>query len=1391
MRLTKYICIFITLIIGSFIKAKAQYSYEAQFMAVGEEKTIKLPFSVTNKNTIGGHWVNDSPNYVDIIKKSDYSVTIKILKYTSTTCLVYYDYYLADNMKRENYTISIDIKKPKKLVLSASPSGGTVEVGTIVKLDVTVNGNQVSGVNIYYTLNGTTPSKNSSKYTSSGITITEECTLKAIAYKDGNETSDVLSSRYYLSQSSVPVSGISLDSSSESLYVGGTKQLSATVYPTNATNKNVTWSSNANNVATVSNGFVTAVGEGKATITCTANDGSGKCAMCEVTVMEEPSADAIEINATIFPDANFRAYLLAQDYGKDGKLTESEIQRVSMIDVTRKGVGNLKGIGYFTALTQLLCRENTLSTLDVSNNIALEILECSDNLLAYLDVSKNTELKTLSCSNNHLTSLDVTKNTKLVSLSCSDNQLTSIDVSKNTLLSNLYCNNNQLSSLDVSKNTLLSGLYCTNNQLSSLDISRNKSLISLWCNWNKIVLLDVLKNIYLIDLCCGNNQLTSLDVSKNTALKDLSCGNNQLTSLDVSKNSKLASLDCSTNQLSSLNVSNNTALVDITCARNIIKGSSMDKLINSLPTIKSGIIMIVNDVISSLEGNVCTKKHVAIAKEKGWLPMYWENGRWAEYEGSDEATAINDVNGDNTVDGADLVALVNMILGKTDKKTEADVNGDGTVDGADYVALVNIVLGKTSNARKMAAASMSKLQIEPFDIKAGETKEMLIDLSNPNDDVTLVQFDLQLPDGLAIAKEDGEYAIDIAGRTTWKKHSLDANATGGIVRFLLSSSKNSVIEGNSGNIISVKLTASSTFKGGDVKLRNILLVTPDEKKIQPDDCTLTIKQQGDGGGANVDTGNAKLSIGDFSINAGETKEMLINLTNPDDEITLVQFDLRLPNGLSIATSGGDYDIDIVGRTTWKKHSLDVNAIDGIVRFLLSSSKNSVLEGNSGSIISIKLKASSTFSGGTIALENILLVTPDEKQIKPQKESISLVINDEHDDKSDFAVAQVSAGGSHSLFLMKNGTVWACGNNVSGELGDGSAVNQVKPIQITSDVVSISAGSNYSLFCKKDGSVWACGNNSYGQFGLGSYYHQWSLNPIEVMSDVISISAGDGHSLFCKKDGTVWACGYNNVGQLGIGSKNESIWKPNMIMPDVKYIYAGYRNSFFVKIDDSLWACGENAFGTLGDGTNTDRLLPVLISSEVASVAAGLFHYIFVKKDGSLWACGSGAKKMAGKEISTDELTPIKIMSDVSTIAAGPNFYLIVKKDGSLWACGDNNFGELGDGTAKSRETPVMIMSDVIFVTAGNHHSIIVKKDGSIWVCGDNRFGQLGDGTTKWKLTPVMIFDGKNWVGATAVNDVESQPDITGGVAVYSLSGQRLAAPQKGVNIIGGKKVVMK
>lgn len=83
----------------------------------------------------------------------------------------------------------------------------------------------------------------------------------------------------------VKVTGITLNKTTASVVKGKTLTLTATVTPTNATNKNVTWKSSNTKIATVDgNGKVTTVAAGTATITCTAADGSRKSATCKITV---------------------------------------------------------------------------------------------------------------------------------------------------------------------------------------------------------------------------------------------------------------------------------------------------------------------------------------------------------------------------------------------------------------------------------------------------------------------------------------------------------------------------------------------------------------------------------------------------------------------------------------------------------------------------------------------------------------------------------------------------------------------------------------------------------------------------------------------------------------------------------------------------------------------------------------------------------------------------------------------------------------------------------------------------------------------------------------------------------------------------------------------------
>lgn len=147
-------------------------------------------------------------------------------------------------------------------------------------------------------------------------------------------------------------------------------------------------------------------------------------------------------------------------------------------------------------------------------------------------------------------------------------------------------------------------------------------------------------------LLVGSKEISSLKgIEHFKALTVLSCSNNQLTSLDVSNLTELTILYCSVNELTTLDVSRNTKLKELNCALNKIKGPAMDNLINSLPynTTAEYYDFSVLAYDNTFDENVCTKEQAAAAKAKGWMPKYYDGTDWLEYDGSDDASAINGV----------------------------------------------------------------------------------------------------------------------------------------------------------------------------------------------------------------------------------------------------------------------------------------------------------------------------------------------------------------------------------------------------------------------------------------------------------------------------------------------------------------------------------------------------------------------------------------------------------------------------------------------------------------------------------------------------------------------------------------------------------------------------
>lgn len=96
----------------------------------------------------------------------------------------------------------------------------------------------------------------------------------------------------------VDVTGVSLDKATDSVEVGGTTTLTATVAPSDASDKTVSWSSSNTSIATVSNGVVTGVATGTAVITVTTQDG-GFTDTCTVTVTQPVTYDYVQTDSLV------------------------------------------------------------------------------------------------------------------------------------------------------------------------------------------------------------------------------------------------------------------------------------------------------------------------------------------------------------------------------------------------------------------------------------------------------------------------------------------------------------------------------------------------------------------------------------------------------------------------------------------------------------------------------------------------------------------------------------------------------------------------------------------------------------------------------------------------------------------------------------------------------------------------------------------------------------------------------------------------------------------------------------------------------------------------------------------------------------------------------------
>lgn len=191
------------------------------------------------------------------------------------------------------------------------------------------------------------------------------CLLKGFYTETTNET--------------IPVTSVSLDKSSYTFTDFTTLQLNATVYPTNATNQNVTWHSSNTGVATVSSsGLVTAKSNGNTTITVTTQDGS-KTATCSVVVnkvVEEipPTQASIVVNQS--------SYTVAQGKDLSISVTMSGLPDYPVWEIRRNGAYLCSA--YKNNDTTIVAYTSSLSA-DTYNNVTIVAKEYRTD--KYVDIA--------------------------------------------------------------------------------------------------------------------------------------------------------------------------------------------------------------------------------------------------------------------------------------------------------------------------------------------------------------------------------------------------------------------------------------------------------------------------------------------------------------------------------------------------------------------------------------------------------------------------------------------------------------------------------------------------------------------------------------------------------------------------------------------------------------------------------------------------------------------------------------------------------------------------------------------------------------------------------------------------------------------------------------------
>jgi len=215
---------------------------------------------------------------------------------------------------------------------------------------------------------------------------------------------------------------------------------------------------------------------------------------------------------------------------------------------------------------------------------------------------------------------------------------------------------------------------------------------------------------------------------------------------------------------------------------------------------------------------------------------------------------------------------------------------------------------------------------------------------------------------------------------------------------------------------------------------------------------------------------------------------------------------------------------------------------------------------------------------------------------------------------DERVVDVASSDSHFLVLTSNGRIFSWGNNSSGQLGNGTRIDQGIPTEITSqffigatdNIVQISVGSQHSAAITSTGRIFLWGNNSNYQLAVSG--NVYLTRPTEI-TDLFSL--GEDEVIISTALGYYISAALTNRGSLYIWGSNKST--PKLISNSLDMIYDekissiafGMYHFSFITDYGRMFSWGDNGYGQVGNGTTNEITVPYALVREKFEVK----HYL--------------------------------------------------------------------------------------------------------------------------------------------------------------------------------------